>query len=124
MLYTFLQVTTDGYLALNHLTNRFASEIKPFPSKGDGAIIAPYLADADTSGVGDIYYRHITDPTDSTLKAINKDINESNFKEFTGVGFSAKMAIIATWDQVGYFHSHSDKVCIVFSSAACVYLYM
>jgi len=95
------------------LTNRFASEIKPFPSKGDGAMIAPYLADADTSGVGDIYYRHITDPTDPTLKVISKDINDSNFKEFTRIGFNAKMAIIATWHQVGYFHRNSDKVCIV-----------
>lgn len=102
-------VKTDGYLVLDHMISKFASEIKPFPSKGDGAIIAPYLADVDTTGVGDVYYRHITDPTDPTLKAISMDINESNFKEFTGVGFSAKMAIVATWHQVGYFHSHSDK---------------
>lgn len=92
---------------------RFASEIKPFPSKGDGALIAPYLADADTSGIGDIYYRHITDPNDSTLSAISKDITDSNFNEFTKNSFNAKMAIIATWYQVGYFHGHSDKVCNV-----------
>ena len=108
-----LQVTTDGYLTLDHLTNKFASEIKPFPSKGDGAIIAPYLADADTTGVGEIYYRHITDPTDPTLKAINNDITDSNFFEFNTANFTAKIAIIATWYQVGYFHGHSDKVCIV-----------
>ena len=99
---------------MNKPTNRFANEIKRFPSKGDGAIIAPYLADADTSGVGNIYYRQITDPTDSTLRAINKDINESNFKEFANVGFQAKTAIVATWHQVGYFHKHTDKVCSAF----------
>ena len=108
-----IQVLTDGYLALDHLTNRFASEINPFPSKGDGAIIAPYLADADTSKVGDIYYRHITNSTDSTLRAISKDIADSDFAEFINVNFTAKMAIIATWHQVGYFHGNSDKVCTV-----------
>lgn len=106
---------------MDHLTNRFATEIKPFPSKGDGAIIAPFLADADTSSVGDVYYRQITDPTDSTLRDISKDITESNFKEFGGVGFQAKMAIIATWHEVGYFHNHADKVCGVLRN---VYLYL
>ena len=98
------------------MTNRFASEIKPFPSKGDGAIIAPYLADADTSGVGDIYYRHITNSSDPTLRIISKDIADSNFLEFISVNFTAKMAIIATWHEVGYFHRNSDKVCSVCGS--------
>lgn len=105
---------------MDHLPNKFASEIKPFPSKGDGAIIAPYLADADTSAIGDIYYRHITNTTDSTLKNISKDINDSKFTEFTGNGFNAKMAIIATWHKVGYFHRNSDKVCIT----SCIFVHL
>ncbi|XP_065894488.1 nidogen-1-like isoform X3 [Dysidea avara] len=102
-------VTTDGYLALDHFTDQFASEINPFPSPTDGSLIAPFLADIDTSGVGNIYYRHITDADDPTLKAINDDVNNANFKEFNNASFKANMAVIATWNQVGYFHGHSDK---------------
>ena len=105
------------------MTNRFASEIKPFPSSGDGALIAPFLADVDTSGVGDIYYRQITDPTDSTLNAISKDIADSNFAEFARVNFTPKIAIIATWYQVGYFHRNSDQVCIVVIKEANAFIF-
>lgn len=95
---------------MDHFTDQFASEIRPFPSPTDGSIIAPFLADVDTSGVGNIYYRHITDADDPTVLAINKDVNDANFMEFSNAPFKAKMAVIATWDQVGYFHGHSDKV--------------
>ena len=98
---------------MDHFTDQFASEINPFPSPTDGSLIAPFLADVDTSGVGDIYYRHITDVDDPTLKAINQDVNIANFGKFNNAPFKANMAVIATWDQVGYFHGHSDKVIIV-----------
>lgn len=99
---------------MDHYTDRFASEIGSFPSPTDGSIIAPFLADVDTSGVGDIYYRHITDGADPTLVAISKAVNDANFKVFENKNFEANMAVIATWYQVGYFFGHSDKVIIGF----------
>ena len=74
-----------------------------FPT--NGVLIAPFWADVDTSGIGTIYYRTTTSQT--LLDRMSMDISGP----FVGqVTFSPRILFIATWIEVGYFSSNTDKV--------------
>ena len=76
-----------------------------FPLTRTDEIIAPYWADVDTRGTGDIYYRQTTDP--SLLARATSEI-------ITAFPDSPDLTItnmfIATWDRVGYYNQRTDKV--------------
>ena len=77
-----------------------------FPlSESDDQIIAPYWADVDTRGTGDIFYRQSTDP--SLLARANREI-QSAYPLSQNV--TVTNLFITTWDAVGYFPSQTDKV--------------
>ncbi len=63
------------------------------------------FGDVDTRGIGEVYCR-VT--TDSSVVHKANDIVNNVFQlesDFTG-----DEAIVATWDNVGYFNSNTDKV--------------
>ena len=67
--------------------------------------IAPYWADVDIRGVGQIYYRH-TD--NSTLLARATNQIRTVFPTSKNVNFTS--LFIVTWHAVGYFQEQTDKV--------------
>jgi len=107
-----LQVSVDGVISLDR------SILRPTPSSlpltGTDKIIAPYWADVDTRGTGDIYYRQTTDP--SLLARATSEIRAA-FPDSLDVTISNMF--IVTWDKVGYYNRNSDKVslCVTFSAS-------
>ncbi|KAG8240898.1 cell-matrix adhesion [Homalodisca vitripennis] len=69
-------------------------------------IIAPLYANVDTSGHGHIYYRETQDP--DLLKRFNHRVQ--HFYPNLQAPFTAKSLFIASWLEVGYFPSGTDKV--------------
>ena len=101
--YNFLQVNDNGVIS-------FGSSFKAwtptsFPLGGTDKIIAPYWADVDARGIGNIYYRQTTDP--SLLARATTEIR-AIFSTSTNV--SITNLLIATWDRVGYYNQRTDKV--------------
>jgi Nidogen-like/Dockerin type I domain len=86
-------------------------DFTPFVFPSGNKIIAPYFADVDTGGppdvsgdgLDDVYFSERTNQSD--LIAISTIVN----KAFGGA-FAATSAFVATWDHVGYFASHVDKL--------------
>ena len=69
-------------------------------------LIAPYWADVDTRGTGNIYYRQTTDP--SILSVVTSEIRAA-----FPVSNSITNLFIATWDAVGYFNQETAKVRLI-----------
>ena len=75
-----------------------------FPLYGN-QIIAPYWADVDTRGSGEIFYRQTTDL--NLLARATSEIRAA-FPESRNV--TIHNLLIATWYRVGYYYQSSDKV--------------
>ena len=68
--------------------------------------IAPYWADTDNRGIGEIYYRQTRNPvllaraTNEIQRAfpLHQDVIITNL-------------VIVTWDEVGYYNNGTNKVC-------------
>ena len=71
----------------------------------------PFWADVDTTihqsynETGNIWYRQ--DTTTSLLQRVTQEIR-SVYLEHSS--FTATWVLVVTWDRVGYFHHHKDKV--------------
>ena len=81
------------------------------PLTGGQSIIAPYWADVDLRGTGQVFYRQTTDPSllARATNEIRAAIPRAQSMTITGL-------LIATWSEVGYFFQNTDKVtclCIV-----------
>ena len=72
---------------------------------GTDQIIAPYWADLDTTGTGQIFYRQSTDP--GLLARVTSQI-EAAFPLSKNITITN--LFIATWDAVGYYYKGTDKV--------------
>ena len=102
-----LFVNNNGNITFGASLSNFTPTAFPSGNK----IIAPYFADVDTrgspdvsgDGLDDVYFSERTNPTD--LTAISTIVN----KAFGGA-FAATSAFVATWDHVGYFSSHTDRL--------------
>ena len=70
-------------------------------------IIAPYWADVDTRGTGNVYYRQTTDPI--LLARATSEIRTA-FPESSNV--TIINLLIATWNRVGYYLRNTDKVIV------------
>ena len=77
------------------------------PLSGTDKIIAPYWADVDTRGTGDIYYRQTTDP--SLLARATSEIRAAFPRSLNN---TISNLLIATWDRVGYYYRNTDKVIV------------
>ena len=67
--------------------------------------MAPFWADVDTSGTGDVWYRESNSP--ALLAKANKQIMDAFPLQ---ARFTATRLLIATWDHVGYYNRKTDKV--------------
>ena len=102
-----LFVNNNGNITFGASLSDFTPSVFPSGNK----IIAPYFSDVDTrgspdvsgDGLDDVYFSERTNQTD--LGAISTIVNRA----FGGV-FVATSAFVATWDHVGYFSSHTDKL--------------
>ena len=66
-------------------------------------IIAPFWADVDTRGIGDIFYRQTNDTTHLIRATSLIQLAFPAVKNITDL-------FIATWDNVGYYRQNTDKV--------------
>jgi len=111
------QIGDNGIISLGKLYNHFVPQ--NFPLSSDQKIIAPYWADVDLRGIGNVFYRQTTDPV--LIAKANSDIRES-FP--TSENVSISNLLIVTWDSVGYFPSKRDKVTFVHTMQdMCKFLY-
>jgi len=98
-------VNNNGDITFNRSLTSFTPEQFPLQSF-NVPIVAPYWADVDTRGTGTVWYRVTTDP--QTVLSVRNGIAVA-FPQLS-TSFIAQEVVVATWDQVGYFDSHIDKV--------------
>ena len=100
-----LQINTNGAISFQTAVSQYTPD--PFPLNGSRALIAPFWADVDTTGTGDVWYHKSTNTT--LLNRASTEIRNA-FPAQAAAGFTATNLFIATWDRVGYFNSHVDLV--------------
>jgi len=106
-IFVLIQINDNGVISFGSRYN--VSTPLSLPLNGTDKIIAPYWADVDTRGIGQVFYRQTTDP--ALLARATSEIREafSNSENITITDL-----LIATWDNVGYYNQKSDKVmCII-----------
>ena len=98
------QVSVNGQISFGSEVTDFTDESFPLD---DLIIIAPFWADADTSGIGhgDVMYRQITltDETKEEFGRVNDIFTKTYFDQHP---MNATWMFIATWDEVT--HTSSD----------------
>ena len=99
-----LQVNNNGDISFTTPVGQYTPDEFPLETL---AIIAPYWADVDTRGTGSVWYR---ETTNDVLLGRARDAIQSVFLDTNVDGFSLTLLFIATWDHVGYYDSHVDKV--------------
>ena len=67
-------------------------------------MICPFWANVDQSVSGTTYYRSISSSS-QVDKEIRKYFSYAN-------NFTTRWALIATWERVGYYNKHADKVSV------------
>ena len=70
-------------------------------------MIAPFWADVDITGTGNVFYRQTADP-DLLARASNK----INLAFPTSSKSKVENLLIVTWDSVGYYSENTDKVIV------------
>ena len=98
-------MNTNGLVSLDSWFT--SSYVRSFPLSSTVKVIAPYWADVDTRGTGQIFYRQSTDP--SLLARASSEIKAA-YPLLQNVTITH--LFIATWDAVGYFSYGIDKVYI------------
>ena len=79
----------------------------PFPIK-DEYLISPYWADVDIRGIGDVFFK---ETTNSSLLAEANDIIQTDTVQARRLSrFYPRWMLIVTWNNVGYFSTHTDMV--------------
>lgn len=112
-----LQITTNGIISFRVPLRTFTPQ--PFPN--DIVMISPFWADADTrqsseappgsltyNDIGHIWYRQ--DFSESLLARAAEQITDA-FPSLST--FKPTSLFIVTWDKVGYYSRHIDKVHII-----------
>ena len=81
---------------------------EPLPISDSRVLLSPYWADVDTRPVnsGFVYYRQSMDQT--LLDKARDQIRATFPVDFET--FTPTFLFIATWDHVGYYNQHTDKV--------------
>ena len=98
-----IQVNDNGVISFGSRYN--VRTPLSLPLNGTDKIIAPYWADVDTRGTGQVFYRQTTDP--SLLARATTEIRAA-FSNSQNVAITN--LLIVTWDNVGYYYRKSDKV--------------
>ena len=80
---------------------------EPFPI-ANRYLIAPFWADVDTRGTGDIYFK---ETVNHTLLTRARNVIRRATHQVVGLSrFRPKWLLIATWYRVGHFDNHTDQV--------------
>jgi len=87
------------------------------PLNGNQSFIAPYWADADIRGTGEIYYRQTNNPV-----LLARATNEIQTAFPMSQNVNITNLFIVTWDAVGYYLRRTDKVRKI-CMYVCMYLY-
>ena len=117
-----VQIDDSGYVALINrqsiVRTPFSARTTGFPFKRTtqnidwSAVIAPFWADISTRGnrSGRIYFKNFTKGEEMQATADVRKLIASTIPQLRG--FTPEWTLIITWDQVGYYPNHDDKVCI------------
>ena len=116
-------MNTNGAISFTFPISQYTPD--SFPTNATEEIIAPYWADVDITGTGNIGYRETRNP--DLLQRANNDIRRA----FSTIRFSSEYLFVATWDHVGYYNSRTDKVnvCMIMHTSICqvvlaIYVYI
>ena len=96
-------MSTNGLISLDSLDREAYTPVS-FSTGVQESLIAPFWADVDTNGIGNIFFWNTTQQI--LLNNASKIINDA----FSGSHFDPQYLIIVTWLEVGYFEAHTDKV--------------
>ena len=102
MLLINLQIGDNGIIGLNNSYNSFSPRALPLNGI---KFIAPYWADTDLRGTGQVYYRQTKDPV-----LLTRATNEIQRAYPLSQNVIVTNLVIATWDAVGYYSFGTDKV--------------
>ena len=95
----------DGFITLgDYYPSDFPAFVPRILKTTNVPIIAPYFADADPSKSGKVYFRVTSDS--SLLERAAKDVE----LVFSNDNFSPEQLLIATWEEVGFYHQHDNLV--------------
>ena len=75
--------------------------------------IAPFYANVDITGTGNVFYRQTAD-----TNLLTRATNEIQSASLASTNASIKNLLIVTWNDVGYYRNHTDKVC----TYICMYI--
>lgn len=100
--YDSLFANNNGVVSFGKNVSQYTPD--PFPLDDAVPFVAPYWADVDNDIAGDIFWRQTQDP--GLLSQFTADIS----RYFPVISFTPIWMFIATWEQVAYFGSASDKV--------------
>ena len=95
-----MQVNENGLIS-------FLTEISTFYNVQfpmDYPVIAPFYADIDTRGIGQVYWRasQQMEDRDRAANLVSQYYSEADFRP--------REVVVVSWDQVGYFDMKTDKV--------------
>ena len=96
-------MNTNGVISID--SSFTSSSVHSLPLSGTQKIIAPYWADVDTRGTGQIFYRQTTDP-----RLLARASSEIQAAYPLSQNITITNLFIVTWDAVGYYHYKIDKV--------------
>jgi len=95
-----MQVNNNGDISFDAPVSSFTPS--SFPVAGF-PLIAPYWADVDTRGTGEVYFRETQDT--AILIRARDDISRA-----FSIRFNPILVFIATWDRVGHFSRVTERV--------------
>ena len=104
-----MQVNNNGHISFNTQVSAFNP--LPFPLGSGFQLIAPFWVDADTrlAGAGTVWYREVRQSLEGLVfERAQREIRAA----FGGQAdrFTPRLVFIATWDHIGYYDRHFDKV--------------
>ena len=105
--YWYTQINENGIISFNKSYN--VRTPLSLPLTGVQDIIAPYWADVDLRGTGQVFYRQTTDPSllARATSEIRAAFNDSQNVTITNL-------LVATWSEVGYYSRKTNKVTMVY----------
>ena len=74
---------------------------------GTPLFVAPYWADSDIRGTGEVFYHQTSD--EILLAEVTSDL-QSAFPEFQDLIITN--LLVVTWNAIGYHHRNTDKVSV------------
>ena len=100
------QIGSNGIISLTNSFNNHNPTALPLSGNNRNVrFITPYWADVDLRGVGEVYYRQ----TDNSI-LLARATNEIKTAFPTSQNVNVTSLFIITWDSVGYYDRHTDKV--------------